>query len=85
MSSFDEDMKQMRKQVTQEVIFQVNKDPQLYKDFVKARASSEDKEMQVDAVIDVVFKYTDEHDDWFGTVFIPELDNVDWKKVIKGV
>jgi len=85
MSSFDEDMRQMRKQVTQEVIFQINKDAKLYKNFVKARESSEDKELQIDAVVDVVFAYTEAHDDWFGTVFVPELDNVDWKKVIKGV
>ena len=85
MSSFDQDMKAMRKQVTQEVIFQINKDAKLYSDFIKARDSSEDKEMQIDAVIDVVFGYTEAHEDWFGTVFIPELDNVDWKKIIKGV
>ena len=85
MSTFDQDMREMRKQVTQEVIFHINKDPQLYKDFVKARDSTEDKDVKIDKVIDVVFAYTEAHDDWFGTVFIPELDNVDWKKVIKGV
>lgn len=85
MSSFDQDMAQMRKQVTQEVIFHINKDASLYKDFVKARDSSTDKDLQIDAVVDVVIKYTEAHDDWFGTVFLPELDNVDWKKVIKGV
>lgn len=85
MSTFDEDMKIMRKEVTEEVIFQINRDAQLYKDFKKARESSEDIEQQVDSVIDVVIKYTEAHDDWFGSVFIPELDNVDWKKVVAGV
>lgn len=85
MSTFDEDMKEMNKEVTQLVIFQINKVPKLYTDFLRARASSDDIERQIDAVIDVVFKYTEAHDEWFGDVFIPELDNVNWKKVIKGV
>jgi len=85
MSTFDEDMKEMNKQVTQLVIFQINRDAKLYTDFVKARASSDDIEIQIDAIIDVVFAYAEAHEEWFGDVFMPELDNVNWKKVVKGV
>ena len=84
MSSFDEDMKLMKKQVTQEVIFHINKTPSLYSDIVEAR-DVDDPDVALANVQKVVDEYTESHDDWFGTVFKPELDVVDWWKVIDQV
>lgn len=85
MGTFDEDMIEMKHQVTQEVILAVNKSPTLYSDFVKVRAKSDDPHLKVDNVAQFVYEYAEAHDGWFGEVFQPELDVVDWDVVIKGV
>lgn len=80
MSSFDEDMKEMRRQVTAEVIYAINSDPRLY-NLVKDNKTG--KEMKA-----AVYAYAEEHDNEFGPVFKAELDALnrnDWKAVVEGI
>lgn len=79
MSSFDEDIKAMRKQVTAEVIYTINSDPKLYNQLKDIKAG---KEMKA-----AVYAYAEEHGE-FGPVFKAELDALnrnDWKAVVEGI
>lgn len=80
MSSFDEDIKAMRKQVTAEVIYTINSDPKLYNQLKDIKAG---KEMKA-----AVFELTAENDGEFGPVFEAELyvlNRNDWKAVVEGI
>lgn len=80
MSSFDDDIKAMRKQVTAEVIYTINSDPKLYNQLKDIKAG---KEMKT-----AVFELTAENDGEFGPVFEDELyvlNRNDWKAVVEGV
>ena len=80
MSSFDDDIKAMRKQVTVEVIYTINSDPKLYNQLKDIKAG---KEMKA-----AVFALTAENDGEFGPVFEAELEVLnrnDWKAVVEGV
>lgn len=75
MSSFDEDMKDMRRQVTAEVIYTINSSPRLYT-MMKDLSGKEVKHK--------VYAETEENDGEFGPVFEAELDALnrnDWAKV----
>ena len=79
MSTFDEDMKEMRTQVTEEVIFHINSTPKLYLDL----AGKTGKEVK-----EYVFNHAQENDNEFGTVFEAELEALnrnDWKAVAEGI
>jgi hypothetical protein len=79
MSSFAEDIKAMRKQVTAEVIYTINSDPKLYNQLKDIKAG---KEMKA-----AVYAYAEEHGE-FGPVFEAELyvlNRNDWKAVVEGV
>lgn len=76
MSSFDEDIKQMRKQVTAEVAYHINRTPKLY---------TEMKDMDPEQLKKAVYAHSQEDDNEFGTVFEAELDVVDWEKVRQSI
>lgn len=79
MSTFDEDIKEMRKQVTEEVLFHINSTPKLYTDL----ANKTGKEVK-----EYVFNHARENDNEFGTVFEAELEALnrnDWKAVAEGI
>ena len=80
MSSFDEDMKEMRRQVTAEVIYTIGSDPRLY-NLLKNNKTG--KEMKL-----AVFKLAKENDGEFGPVFEAELEVLnrnDWKAIMEGI
>lgn len=79
MSSFDEDMREMRRQVTAEVIYTINSSPKLYPLF----AGKSGKELK-----EAVYAYAEDNDNEFGPVFQAELDALnsrDWKAVAEGI
>lgn len=76
MSSFDEDIKQMRKQVTAEVAYHINKTPKLYHEY---------KDLDAEQLKAAVYSHAQENDNEFGSVFEAELDVVDWEKVKRSV
>jgi hypothetical protein len=71
--------------VTEQVIYTINRDKELYKKFTKARSSTEDKYLQVDAVSELCYFYAEEHNNEFGELFQTELDMVNWEEVIRRV
>ena len=80
MSSFDDDIKAMRKQVTAEVTYAINSDPKLYNQLKDIKTG---KEMKI-----AVFKLAKENDGEFGPVFEAELEVLnrnDWKAVVEGI
>lgn len=83
MSTFEEDMEEMKKQVTQEVIYYINRVPKLYKDINNKVKKQEQQELKVDEVSQICYDYAEEHENEFGTVFQAELDAVDWDEVIR--
>ena len=76
MSSFDEDIKQMRKQVTAEVAYHINRTPKLYQEY---------KDLTASELKDAVYSHSQANDNEFGSVFEAELDVVDWDKVRKSI
>lgn len=76
MSTFDEDMKEMARQVTAEVIFTINSSAKIYSDV---------KDLKASKMKEYVFAYAQEHNNEFGSVFEAELEVVDWNKVVKGI
>ena len=80
MSSFDDDIKAMRRQVTAEVIYMINSSPELYNLLKNIKASKEMKS--------AVYAYAAEHNGEFGPLFEAELDVLnrnDWKAIVEGV
>jgi len=69
--------------VTEQTIYTINKDPELYKDvkFGKMGARKHDEE----SVKKICYDYAKAHNNEFGELFQTELDMVDWKEVIKRV
>lgn len=79
MSSFDEDMREMRRQVSAEVIYTINSSPKLYQIFT-GRSGKEIKRL--------VYEHAEEHDNEFGPVFQAELDALsvrDWNSVARSI
>lgn len=76
MNSFEEDIQEMKEQVTQEVIFHINSSPSLY---------SKMKDLDAKGLKQAVYEHAGKNDNWFGQVFEPELDVVDWELVKRSV
>lgn len=79
MSSFMEDIKEMRREVTAQIVFHIQTTPELYKEL----AGKSGKEMK-----QAVYEYTAEHDNEFGEVFEAELDVLnrnDWANIAKAM
>lgn len=77
MSTFDEDIRYMKRQVSAEVIFEINSNPKLYKwvdrSSIKAFKAS-------------CYEWAEDHENEFGTVFQAELDVLsshDWGKIMR--
>jgi len=88
MSTFDEDINAMQKQVTQEVIFYINKNPEVYRIISDITKEGLTPEQSVLRMKQEIYKWADEHDNEFGTVFQAELDglnNDNWVQVAAGI
>ena len=75
MSSFMEDIKEMRRDLTAQVIFHIETTPELYKE-LSGKSGKEVKSS--------VYAYAEEHDNEFGEVFQAELDVLnrnDWAEI----
>lgn len=85
MSSFEDDLPEIKREVTQQVIFHINCEPWLYKSFVRARARGTSHELKVDNVAQLCYDWAEAHNNEFGDIFQAELDFVDWDVVLKMV
>lgn len=82
-TDMEQDMQSYRSELTTLVIKTINKSAELYKD-VKFGGVN-DKEYTPKTVKATCVKWAKAHNDEFGTLFITELDDVDWNEVIRVV
>jgi len=75
MSSFDEDIRDMRRQIIAEVLYTINNSSKLY----STMSGKTGKEIK-----SLVYNYAKDNNDEIGEVFIVELDVLnsrDWNKI----
>lgn len=80
-TTMEEDMQDYGDEITMLAIKTINKDPELYKDIKFGRI--EDTEYTADTIKDTCVKRAKNNNDQFGDLFITELEDVDWAKVMR--